>query len=174
MRATLFYSTLLRLIGWSRRSRETRKRIRNVYMVQFSVNIVSDGPTEIPPPGRPKHVEPPSHPVDLLLRRDLRPKNLPKLRHSELPRVETAVQTTIPNEHVAKVLKQPNHLAILRVRLPDTVIAGRLAQLARAPRLHRGGRGFESLIAHPVNPAEVELSTTRWVFCVIGPILDDS
>ena len=25
---------------------------------------------------------------------------------------------------------------------------GRLAQLARAPRLHRGCRGFESLIAH--------------------------
>gem|GEM_PF-5273147 len=26
---------------------------------------------------------------------------------------------------------------------------GRLAQLVRAPRLHRGGRGFESLSAHP-------------------------
>ena len=26
--------------------------------------------------------------------------------------------------------------------------AGRLAQLVRAPRLHRGGRGFESLSAH--------------------------
>ena len=25
---------------------------------------------------------------------------------------------------------------------------GRLAQLARAPRLHRGSRGFESLTAH--------------------------
>ncbi len=25
---------------------------------------------------------------------------------------------------------------------------GRLAQLARAPRLHRGGRGFEPLSAH--------------------------
>ncbi len=29
------------------------------------------------------------------------------------------------------------------------VILGRLAQLVRAPRLHRGGRGFESLSAHP-------------------------
>ena len=29
---------------------------------------------------------------------------------------------------------------------------GRLAQLARAPRLHRGSRGFESLIAHFYNP----------------------
>src|SRR5262245_42873736 len=27
-------------------------------------------------------------------------------------------------------------------------VRGRLAQLVRAPRLHRGGRGFESLIAH--------------------------
>ena len=25
---------------------------------------------------------------------------------------------------------------------------GRIAQLARAPRLHRGGRGFKSLFAH--------------------------
>ena len=29
---------------------------------------------------------------------------------------------------------------------------GRLAQLARAPRLHRGCRGFESLIAHSCKP----------------------
>ena len=27
---------------------------------------------------------------------------------------------------------------------------GRLAQLARAPRLHRGGRGFEPLSAHQI------------------------
>lgn len=30
----------------------------------------------------------------------------------------------------------------------DQSIYGRLAQLARAPRLHRGGRGFEPLSAH--------------------------
>ena len=29
---------------------------------------------------------------------------------------------------------------------------GRLAQLVRAPRLHRGGRGFESLSAHSFWP----------------------
>ena len=29
---------------------------------------------------------------------------------------------------------------------------GRLAQLVRAPRLHRGGRGFESLSAHYLRP----------------------
>lgn len=29
---------------------------------------------------------------------------------------------------------------------------GRLAQLARAPRLHRGCQGFESLIAHRIRP----------------------
>ena len=27
---------------------------------------------------------------------------------------------------------------------------GELAQLARAPRLHRGGQGFESLILHHI------------------------
>ena len=31
---------------------------------------------------------------------------------------------------------------------------GRLAQLVRAPRLHRGGRGFEPLAAHP-GPASI-------------------
>lgn len=31
--------------------------------------------------------------------------------------------------------------------------SGLLAQLVRAPRLHRGGRGFESLTAHPLTPS---------------------
>src|SRR5205823_13773344 len=35
---------------------------------------------------------------------------------------------------------------------------GRLAQLARAPRLHRGCREFESLIAHPPGPARAEVA----------------
>ena len=44
------------------------------------------------------------------------------------------------------------------LKLP-LLICGRLAQLARAPRLHRGGRGFESLITHQIrNPP------LRWVF----------
>ncbi len=30
--------------------------------------------------------------------------------------------------------------------------SGRLAQLVRAPRLHRGGRGFKSLSAHQLFP----------------------
>lgn len=30
----------------------------------------------------------------------------------------------------------------------STIDTGRLAQLVRAPRLHRGGWGFESLVAH--------------------------
>ena len=33
---------------------------------------------------------------------------------------------------------------------------GRLAQLVRAPRLHRGGRGFESLSAHQLFPQGTE------------------
>jgi len=34
---------------------------------------------------------------------------------------------------------------------------GRLAQLVRAPRLHRGCRGFESLIAHPPIPSHAAI-----------------
>src|SRR5690606_11365996 len=33
---------------------------------------------------------------------------------------------------------------------------GRLAQMARAPRLHRGGRGFEPLTAHSPAPGETD------------------
>jgi hypothetical protein len=36
----------------------------------------------------------------------------------------------------------------VRGQQPHLGLRGRLAQLVRAPRLHRGGRGFESLIAH--------------------------
>ena len=36
--------------------------------------------------------------------------------------------------------------------------AGRIAQLVRAPRLHRGGQGFESLFAHSGKPP----ATQRW------------
>ena len=42
-----------------------------------------------------------------------------------------------------------NHLNNPYIIITGKIIFhGRLAQLARAPRLHRGGRGFESLIAH--------------------------
>ena len=37
---------------------------------------------------------------------------------------------------------------------------GHLAQLARASRLHRGGRGFESLSAHKGSRGELNRSTT--------------
>jgi hypothetical protein len=39
--------------------------------------------------------------------------------------------------------------------------SGRLAQLARAPRLHRGSRGFESLIAHSAPRTTVSRSLQR-------------
>ena len=37
-----------------------------------------------------------------------------------------------------------------QVTVGFSLLDGRLAQLVRAPRLHRGGRGFESLSAHPL------------------------
>ncbi len=40
---------------------------------------------------------------------------------------------------------------------------GRLAQLARAPRLHRGCQGFESLIAHRIKSHDSLKS--REIFC---------
>ena len=36
----------------------------------------------------------------------------------------------------------------MEVRVLSSALFGHLAQLVRAPRLHRGGRGFESLSAH--------------------------
>ncbi len=39
-------------------------------------------------------------------------------------------------------------------RAYNQVHYGRIAQPVRAPRLHRGGRGFESLFAHQTGPAE--------------------
>ena len=50
-------------------------------------------------------------------------------------------------------LKSVEHKSLVWVRLPPLVrveIMGGLAQLARAPALHAGGRGFESLILHIV------------------------
>ena len=44
----------------------------------------------------------------------------------------------------------------------DIFIVGRLAQLARAPRLHRGCRGFESLIAHYLIWQSNALSRILW------------
>lgn len=43
---------------------------------------------------------------------------------------------------------------------------GRLAQLARAPRLHRGGRGFESLSAHHVHIRRMK-SHISGIFCLL-------
>ena len=40
---------------------------------------------------------------------------------------------------------------------------GRLAQLVRAPRLHRGGRGFESLTAHSYTCRNLHLFRQRQV-----------
>ena len=39
---------------------------------------------------------------------------------------------------------------------------GRLAQLARAPRLHRGSRGFEPLIAQSQDPLSGAESVSSW------------
>ena len=44
------------------------------------------------------------------------------------------------------------------------VFFGRLAQLARAPRLHRGCRGFESLIAHYLIWQRNALSGIFWQY----------
>ena len=43
----------------------------------------------------------------------------------------------------------PN-IANTSLYLYNSTRCGRLAQLARAPRLHRGGRGFEPLSAHQI------------------------
>lgn len=40
---------------------------------------------------------------------------------------------------------------------------GRLAQLARAPRLHRGGRGFEPLSAHQI---KIPTFTVGFLICM--------
>ncbi len=42
---------------------------------------------------------------------------------------------------------------------------GRIAQLVRAPRLHRGGQGFESLFAH-TRDYNVGLAACGQPFCV--------
>lgn len=42
---------------------------------------------------------------------------------------------------------------------------GRLAQLARAPRLHRGCQGFESLIAHCVMCQDIVPVFWHILFC---------
>jgi hypothetical protein len=49
--------------------------------------------------------------------------------------------------------------AASRMYHPD----GRLAQLVRAPRLHRGGRGFESLTAHSYTCRNLHLFGQRQV-----------
>ena len=47
---------------------------------------------------------------------------------------------------------------------------GWLAQLARAPRLHRGGRGFESLITHHINSlTQVGLFIWWWLWATGAP-----
>ena len=55
--------------------------------------------------------------------------------------------------HGARASRRRAIVALTRSRRegydwPGALSHGRLAQSARAPRLHRGGRGFESLIAH--------------------------
>ena len=45
---------------------------------------------------------------------------------------------------------------------------GRLAQLARAPRLHRGGRGFEPLSAHHENNPVLRGRVIFMVECLAG------
>lgn len=44
---------------------------------------------------------------------------------------------------------------------------GRLAQLARAPRLHRGCQGFESLIAHRVMCQDIVPVFWHILFCFL-------
>lgn len=45
---------------------------------------------------------------------------------------------------------------------------GRLAQLARAPRLHRGCQGFESLIAHRIKSHDSLKSREIFLLCVLA------
>ncbi len=81
-------------------------------------------------------------------------------------------------------MHKPCEYAAARTHLPAEYHAarGRLAQLVRAPRLHRGGRGFEPLTAHhkphfpfyneSVRPSLVTFfavfSVAVWMFALIG------
>ena len=53
-------------------------------------------------------------------------------------------------------------------RTSATVGGGRLAQLARAPALHAGGPGFESLTAHFAQPERPPREATRRAFVLTG------
>jgi hypothetical protein len=48
---------------------------------------------------------------------------------------------------------------------------GRLAQLVRAPRLHRGGRGFEPLTAHHTGGDAAGMEIILLVVIAILPLL---
>ena len=57
----------------------------------------------------------------------------------------------------------PEHDLVEGCLVPNVVSCeGRLAQLARATRLHRVGRGFESLNAHKTQDS----NATHWGFCI--------
>jgi hypothetical protein len=50
------------------------------------------------------------------------------------------------------------------------ILSGRLAQLARAPRLHRGGHRFESYIAHHIGGLAQLVERRPEEPCVAGSI----
>ena len=56
-----------------------------------------------------------------------------------------------PRRYFAPLNNTLFHLYKARIIRYYVLHCGRLAQLARAPRLHRGGRGFEPLSAHQSN-----------------------
>src|SRR3954469_7466690 len=63
-------------------------------------------------------------------------------RMTQVIRVQVPAWAPIPRKNAAAPCRTPP----LVFRAVQSL--GRLAQLVRAPRLHRGSRGFESLTAH--------------------------
>src|ERR1035441_9933499 len=75
---------------------------------------------------------------------------------------ESTARETIGVRHMGTIVSRPQHGSNM---LKSGMVAsgsssGRVAQLVRAPRLHRGGPGFESLRAHHFSPAPAGPDTT--------------
>ena len=63
---------------------------------------------------------------------------------------QTSVSTIPPLARICYSSIIYRHRVVYLIYSPLLEMFGRLAQLARAPRLHRGGRGFEPLSAHQI------------------------
>jgi len=84
-----------------------------------------------------------------------------------------AVLTPIPNARLERGMLR-RHIALLFDKASGRGYIyrsyGRIAQLVRAPRLHRGGQGFKSLFAHK-SAYRLGLAARPALFATFGSIV---